>query len=66
MHAARKCDFRRGKRLGKKDHLVSWVKPVKPTWMSQDDYDAYPDTLEVREVSVESKRPDLKMKPKFL
>ena len=27
IHARRKCDFRRGKRLGKKDHIVIWEKP---------------------------------------
>jgi hypothetical protein len=26
----RKTDFRRGKRLGKDDHIVTWLKPTKP------------------------------------
>ena len=26
----RKADFRRGKRLGKGDHIVTWLKPTKP------------------------------------
>jgi hypothetical protein len=29
IHSSRNTDFRRGKRLGKKDHLVSWKKPAK-------------------------------------
>ena len=52
MHAARDCDFRRGKRLGKKDHLVSWKKPAKPKWMELEAYEKFPDTITVREVAV--------------
>jgi hypothetical protein len=50
LHASRKCDFRRGRRLGKDDHIVCWKKPRKPDWMDQADYDALPESLEVREV----------------
>ena len=42
MHAARDCDFRRGKKLGKKDHIVQWIKPKKPKWMDQETYDSIP------------------------
>jgi len=39
------------KRLGKHDQLVEYAKPVvKPQWMAQDDYDALPPTLAVREL----------------
>jgi len=47
--AQRHYDFRRGVSLGKKEHLVQWKKPVKPTWMDQETYDAYPDKITVRE-----------------
>jgi hypothetical protein len=44
-------DFRRGKRLGERDHLIVLGKPiVKPEWMSQADYERAPHTLTVREV----------------
>ena len=44
-------DFRRGKRLGERDHLIELSKPlVKPQWMSQADYESAPQTLPVREV----------------
>ena len=43
MHASRDWDFRRGKRLGKKDHLVDWKKPAKPKWMELETYKAFPD-----------------------
>ena len=48
---ARGTDFRKGKSLGPRDHLITYSKPaVKPDWLSQSDYDAAPDTLCVREM----------------
>jgi len=44
-------DFRRGARLGSRDHLIKWQKPSKPEWMSVEDYSRMPDTLQVREVA---------------
>jgi len=52
MHSARSCDFLLGKRLGKKDHLVQWKKPLKPKWMNQETYEKFPDTITVRELAV--------------
>jgi hypothetical protein len=49
MHAHRKVDFRRGRRLGPCDHVVEWSKPQKPDWMSAEDYAAIPETLTIRE-----------------
>jgi hypothetical protein len=55
-HGARDVDFRRGKRIGKKDHIVQWQKPkVCPPWMTQAEYNAYPTTITVREICVGSK-----------
>ena len=43
-------DFRKGERLGPRDHLISLSKPkCKPDWMSQQDYDAAPECLTIRE-----------------
>lgn len=50
MHQRRHVDFRRGRRLGKYDHLMVWTKPERPTWMGQATYDAIPDTFEMREI----------------
>jgi putative transposase len=50
MHHRRHVDFRRGRRLGKDDHLLVWTKPQRPAWMDQATYDATPDTLEMREL----------------
>jgi hypothetical protein len=47
----RSIDFRCGKRLGSRDHLIVLSKPAgKPDWMAQAHYDAAPATLEVREL----------------
>lgn len=58
QHGARDrtTDFRRGKRLGPRDHLIELIKPqIKPEWMSQQAYDQAAPTLTVREVRVGAK-----------
>jgi hypothetical protein len=47
----RSTDFRRGPRLGQRDHLITLSKPKnKPDWMTQADYDQVPDMVTVREL----------------
>ena len=47
----RSTDFRRGQRLGTRDHLITLNKPCKkPDWMPQVDFDQAPATLTVREL----------------
>jgi hypothetical protein len=50
QHARRAADFRRGTRLGKRDHLVEWPRPKKPAWMDVETYAKLPEQLRVREV----------------
>ena len=50
MHSKRQVDFRRGRRLGKYDHVIVWTKPQRPTWMDPATYATIPDTLELREI----------------
>ena len=50
IHQRRKTDFRRGRRLGKYDHVVVWTRPKRPAWMDQATYDAIPETIEMREI----------------
>lgn len=53
QHQKRASDFRRGKRLGHNDHLVTWKKPVRgPDWISPEEYAAIPSDWTVREVKV--------------
>lgn len=47
----RSTDFRRGQRLGQRDHVIELRKPKsKPAWMSQTDYDQAPESLKAREL----------------
>jgi Transposase DDE domain len=56
LHQCRRADFRRGRRLGRDDHLVTWPKPQQvPEWMSRAEYEAMPAQLAVREVRVRVK-----------
>ena len=51
QHQSRKNDFRRGKKLGIGDHIVTWFKPKRrPNGMSVDEFAALPDQVQVREV----------------
>jgi hypothetical protein len=52
LHQLRVADFRRGRRLGKEDHVVTWSKPARPDWMERATYDDLPGTMEVRVVRV--------------
>ena len=49
-HHLRHSDFRRGKRLGKYDHLIVWTRPDRPEWMDKETYAKIPVTLELREI----------------
>lgn len=48
LHQARHDDFRRGKRLGPNDRLVTWQRPQRPSWMDEATYATLPETLTVR------------------
>ena len=53
IHGSRKSDFRRGKHIGKKDHIVIWEKPKqRPGWMDELMYCQMPDTLAIREIKI--------------
>ena len=52
QNGMRKCstDFRRGRRLGQRDHLIELSKPkLIPQWMSTEQYQAAPESITVRE-----------------
>ncbi len=52
----RSTDFRRGKSLGSRDHLITPGKPkLRPDWMTVEQYESAPDTLNVRELEVGGK-----------
>ena len=61
LHHARKQDAYRIKRLGKKDHLVKWQRPVRPDWMDQATYDQVPKTLTLRQIEVNVTEPGFRV-----
>lgn len=50
LHQCRPEDFRRGRRLGNHDRLVTWTRPERPAWMSRQQYEQIPQTLTLREL----------------
>ncbi len=65
-HQMRSSDFRTGKRLGKDDHIEKWPKPDRPDWMSKEEYQTYPDSIQVREVRVRIETPGFRTKEVFV
>jgi hypothetical protein len=57
VHQCRKVDFRRGRRLGKNDHLIEWKRPSRPSWMDQVTYEQIPESIHVREIQVHVNQP---------
>lgn len=57
LHQRRRSDFRRGRRLGRGDHVVTWAKPARPEWMDEATYARMPETLSIREVQVRVQQP---------
>jgi hypothetical protein len=53
LHQCRTADFRRGRRVGREDHIVTWSKPKQvPDWMTRAEYEAMPAALTIRELRV--------------
>jgi len=52
LHQLRRADFRRGRRCGRRDHVVTWARPQRPDWLDEATYSALPAGLEVRELEV--------------
>jgi len=60
--AHRKADFRKGKRLGKGDHIVRWRKPNSIRSVDRKTYNSLPDFVTVRELRVRVKQPGFRTK----
>ena len=50
--AHRTADFRRGRRLGPDDHVVTWPKPTSIRSLDRETYHALPESITVREARV--------------
>ena len=57
LHQRRPVDFRRGRRLGGEDQLITWDKPKCPEWLDEATYAQLPETLVVRQVRLRGTRP---------
>ena len=55
---SRRCDFRRGQRLGPCDHVITWKKPRYDAsrYESRAEWESLPEEMEMREVSVTVRR----------
>lgn len=53
IHPHKKYDFDKGKRLGHLDHLVTWQRPRRPKWMSEEEYQQLPAELSLREIGID-------------
>ncbi len=60
--STRRADFRRGKRLGKGDHVVRWLKPSSIRHLDWATYKSLPDYLEVRETRILVEQPGFRTK----
>ncbi|HWR77838.1 MAG TPA: IS4 family transposase [Thiobacillus sp.] len=52
QHQRRITDFRRGRRLGRRDHRVDWIRPKRPAWMDAETYASMPERLSMRETEI--------------
>lgn len=52
QHQRRLTDFRKGKRLGNRDRLVTWDRPQQPQWVDAATYERMPEQLTLRQTEV--------------
>ena len=62
-HQARHTDFRKGARLGKYDHRISWKKSARPEGMSKEEYALLPKEIVLREIRYVIEEPGRKQQP---
>ena len=60
--ATRRADFRKGKRLGKDDHIVRWHKPTSIRSLDSNTYKSFPEYLTIRETRVRVEQPGFRSK----
>jgi putative transposase len=57
LHQCRSGDLRQARRLGPGDHLVTWTRPARPSWMSEQMYATIPETLTLRQLEFDVSEP---------
>jgi len=48
LKGKRKLDLKDAKKLGESDYIVTWNRPKRPQWMSQDAYNKVPKSIKLR------------------
>ena len=51
-HQVRKIDYRKGKKLGRFDRIITWKKPQRQKGWTKEEWDALPATLNIRTVRI--------------
>jgi hypothetical protein len=62
LHHCRTADFRRGKRLGKNDHIVEWRRPGRIRSIDRQALRSLPKRLMIRETRVQVQQPGFRSK----
>ena len=57
LHQRRRSSFHRGG-----DHVVTWTRPKRPTWMDQETYERMPTSIQIREVHVQVSQPGFRVR----
>jgi hypothetical protein len=65
LHHCRRADFRRGKRVGKGDHIVEWPKPQLIRSIDWQTLKALPEILTIRETRVQVRQPGFRCRNVF-
>ena len=52
QHQRRITDFRQGRRLGRRDRLVQWQRPRRPSWMDARTYARMPKCITLRQAEI--------------
>jgi hypothetical protein len=66
MYGPRNYDLGSGQVLGKEDHVTTWIKPPRTTWIDQETYDAFPESISVRETRTSLYRKGFRSKSRVL
>jgi len=62
LHPRRRpVDFRRGRRMGKDDQVITWDRPQRPKWMDEQTYDQVAPSIEVRSIRVHVRQPGFRV-----
>jgi DDE family transposase len=52
LQQRRPVDLQGGRRVGREDHIISWIKPKRPVWMDEATYTGLPTTVDIRVLRV--------------